>query len=180
MVCGCADMVCLCVPRGFSLGPRGWQQNIWLGSGREFWESHGILDALTEHRLSALGPFPTEEGEQSCCSECLCVWWCWAFRTSYGSWPRTMTGLQHSTRQAGSHVAKVRQRPGTEWALQQIWHNQIVQMISKAGYLYFCLRQGIRCICSMHCIPSSHNQKNLKALHKNNPRGITILEQLQF
>ena len=30
----------------------------------EFWESRGILDALTEHRLSALGSFPTRQEEE--------------------------------------------------------------------------------------------------------------------
>lgn len=49
-------------------------RNIWLGSGQEFWESHGILDALMERRLSAFGLVPKKEEEEGSFSRvCLCV-----------------------------------------------------------------------------------------------------------
>lgn len=160
----------------------GWQQNIWLGSGREFWESHGILDALTEHRLSALGPFPTEEEdeeeeEESCRSVCLCLCVCMCVVVVVVVGLRDIlreltqnndrfTVQRQSGRQAHMWL-KSKQRAGSLWALEQIWHIQIVQMISKAGNLYLCLRRESKVSAQLiYHLKNKKTKKNVKALKK--------------
>ena len=153
----------------------------WLGTGilGKSW-NFGRLDGT---QAVCSWPLPHRGGGRGgggggilpqCVSVFVCVWWWWwwwwAFGTSSGSWPRTMTGLQCSDRQAGrqAHMwLKSKQRAGSLWALEQIWHIQIVQMIIKAGNLYLCPRIESKVSAQLiYHLKSKKKNKNVKPLKK--------------
>lgn len=107
-----------------------WLKRGILGKSWNF----GLLNGTKAVRFW-LVPQTSEEEEESLCAQrvFVSVRWCQDFGASVGSWPRTMTGLQHQD-QAARLICGWNQT-GSFWALQQIWHNWVVQFISQTVYL---------------------------------------------
>lgn len=143
MACGWADKILpLCSPWVFI-------RALWMTTDYMTWLRMGILgkswnfgrlDGTQAHRSWPIPLWRWRKEEESFCSVRLrpCAHIRWPWRRSLWSWPRIMTGLQHSTKQQ-AHMWLISNK---EQERADATKSIIPMMIRKAGDLYYCLGTG--------------------------------------
>ena len=151
-----------------SLGPCRWQQNIWLGSGRDFWESHGIFGRADGTQAVHFWP-RREKILLQCVCPCVCV--------VLGRKDILREVTQNNDRFTAPHPADRRAHGWLMssrdlWALQQIPRRRDGLHNESGGNLY---PQGDASTVSVHCIYLIQSKRKRKLMR--NHLSSCVLEQ---